>query len=95
MKSSELSPRVLYLLGEAFKDAGGPPGVLNSLQAMREDASTVTEALIASKYIRKVDFIGSANVGRIVASLAGKVSHHPDQQHGLDVTSFWLTQGRT
>lgn len=73
MKSSELAPRSLYMVCEAFKEAGGPPGVLNSLQAMREDASMVTEALISNKYIRKVDFIGSANVGRIVASLAGKV----------------------
>lgn len=60
---------------EAFKQAGGPPGVLNSLQTMREDASRVTEALIASKHIRKVDFIGSANVGRIIASTAGKVRY--------------------
>ncbi|KAL9053779.1 MAG: hypothetical protein Q9162_004577 [Coniocarpon cinnabarinum] len=72
LKASELCPRTHFLVVEAFKDAGAPAGLLNSLQAKREDAVSITEALIASKAIRKIDFIGSTAVGREIAALAGK-----------------------
>ena len=72
IKCSELSPRCQSMVVQAFNDASSVPGLVNSLQSTREEAGKITEALIASKAIRKVDFIGSSNVGRIVASLAGK-----------------------
>lgn len=49
-----------------------PSNVINVLQTSRQDAPAVTEALIAHKSIRKVEFIGSASVGRIIGSLGGK-----------------------
>jgi acyl-CoA reductase-like NAD-dependent aldehyde dehydrogenase len=71
-KASELSPRTHFAITEAFTQAGVPNGVLNQIQTSREDAPAVTEALIAHEAIRKVEFIGSAAVGRIIAQLAAK-----------------------
>lgn len=56
----------------AFHEAGIPPGVLNQIQAPREDAALITEHLIADPRIRKIEFIGSAAVGRIIGSVAAK-----------------------
>ena len=53
-------------------EAGLPPDVINVVQTRREDAPAVTEALIGHRDIRKVEFIGSAPVGRVIGSLAGK-----------------------
>ncbi|KAI4716375.1 aldehyde dehydrogenase [Aureobasidium sp. EXF-10727] len=72
LKCSELSPLTHTILVDIFRQAGCPPGVLNSLQASRQDAATVTETLIANQHIRKVEFIGSATVGRIIAATAAK-----------------------
>lgn len=72
LKASELSPKTHHMLAQAFFDAGLPPATINVVQVHREDASTVTEALIAHPAVRKVEFIGSAAVGRIIGSLAGK-----------------------
>lgn len=71
-KASELSPRTHFAITEAFTQAGVPKGVLNQIQTTREDAAKVTEVLIAHEAIRKVEFIGSAAVGRIIGQLAAK-----------------------
>lgn len=72
VKASEKCPMTHHCLLEAFEEAGVPPGVINMVQTKREDAAAVTEALIFHKAIRKVDFIGSQAVGRIIGSLCGK-----------------------
>lgn len=72
VKASELSPLTHAMLAEVFRDAGFPPGVLNILQARREDAAQITETLIAHPAIRKIDFIGSAAVGRMIGATASK-----------------------
>ncbi|KAF2727603.1 ALDH-like protein [Polyplosphaeria fusca] len=71
-KASELCPRTHFTITQAFTEAGVPPGVLNQIQVRREEASEVTEALIAHEAIRKVEFIGSAAVGKIIGQLAAK-----------------------
>jgi acyl-CoA reductase-like NAD-dependent aldehyde dehydrogenase len=71
-KASELSPMTHSLITHAFVEAGVPKGVLNQIQTRREDAAAVTEAIIAHEAIRKVEFIGSAAVGRIIGQLAAK-----------------------
>jgi len=71
-KASELCPRTHFAITEAFTQAGLPKGVLNQIQTRREDAAEVTEALIAHEAIRKVEFIGSAAVGKIIGQLAAK-----------------------
>lgn len=72
LKASELSPKTHHMMVQALFDAGIPPDAVSIVQADREDAPGVTEALIAHAAVRKVEFIGSAPVGRIIGSLAGK-----------------------
>ena len=72
LKASELCPATHYKILEAFVEAGLPAGVLNSIQVRREDAAKVTEALIADHNIKKIEFIGSAAVGRIIGATAAK-----------------------
>ena len=72
LKSSELSPLTHTLLADCFRDAGMPSGVLNSLSCARQDAAEATEAMIAHPAVRKIEFIGSAVVGRIIGSVAAK-----------------------
>lgn len=72
VKASELSPLTHTMIIDIYRDAGCPPGVINSLSAARQDAAEVTEALIANERIRKVEFIGSAAVGRIIGATAAK-----------------------
>lgn len=72
LKSSEQCPYTHSLIVDIFRAAGSPPGVLNSLQAAREDAAEITEMLIADERIRKIEFIGSAAVGRLIGATAAK-----------------------
>jgi vanillin dehydrogenase len=72
LKASELSPGTHHFVGQIFKDAGFPPGVLNVIQHRREDAPGVVEALIAHPATRKINFTGSTPVGSIIAKLAGQ-----------------------
>lgn len=71
-KASELCPRLHHLLLELLIEAGMPANVISVVQTGREDAAAVTEALIAHRAIRKVEFIGSGAVGRMIGSLAGR-----------------------
>lgn len=72
LKASELSPLTHSLIVDIYHEAGLPAGVINSVQCDRADAAAITEALIADQRIRKVEFIGSAAVGRIVGATAAK-----------------------
>lgn len=72
VKVSEKCPRTHHSIIQAYEAAGVPPGVMNAIQVRREDAAEVTEALISHKAIRKIDFIGSANVGRMIGATASK-----------------------
>ena len=71
-KASETSPKTHHLIAQIFADAGLPAGALNVVQCRREDAAVITESLIAHTAIRKVEFIGSPSVGRIIGALAGE-----------------------
>lgn len=53
-------------------DAGLPEGALNVIQSRREDAGPITETIISHPAIRKIDFIGSAAVGKVIGQLAAK-----------------------
>ncbi|TKA30721.1 hypothetical protein B0A50_02441 [Salinomyces thailandicus] len=72
LKASELCPLTHSMIVDIYHDAGLPAGVLNSVQAERSNAAEVTEALIANERIRKIEFIGSAAVGRIIGATAAK-----------------------
>ncbi|KAF2467309.1 aldehyde dehydrogenase [Lindgomyces ingoldianus] len=72
VKASELCPRTHSLLVECFEEAGIPAGVINMIQARREDAALVVEAIVSHKAVRKVDFIGSAAVGSKIGQVCAK-----------------------
>ncbi|CAG9957076.1 unnamed protein product [Clonostachys rosea f. rosea IK726] len=72
LKASEMTPLVHNFIGILFRDAGFPPGVLNIVQHRREDAPEVLNALISDNRIRKVNFTGSAPVGKIIAAKAAE-----------------------
>jgi len=72
LKGSEFSPRVFWALASCFNNAGLPAGALNVLFHRPADAAEITTALIAHKYVRKINFTGSTPVGSIIAQTAGK-----------------------
>lgn len=57
---------------DIFTTAGAPPGSINFICSTRDNAAEVTECLIANTHIRKVDFIGSPFVGKIITATAAK-----------------------
>jgi acyl-CoA reductase-like NAD-dependent aldehyde dehydrogenase len=72
VKASELCPATHRILLECFEEGGIPSGVINMIQARREDASEVVEAIVSHKAVRKIDFIGSAAVGRKIGQMCAK-----------------------
>ena len=72
LKGSEQSPRTHSLLADAFYEAGFPAGVLNFITTSPDHAVDVTNALIAHKAIRRVNFTGSTKVGRSIAVESAK-----------------------
>jgi acyl-CoA reductase-like NAD-dependent aldehyde dehydrogenase len=72
LKASELCPRVHWLIGQAFRDAGFPDGVVNVITNAPEDAAAIVETLIDHPAIRRINFTGSTRVGRIIAQRAAR-----------------------
>lgn len=72
LKAPEFSPLTTTGFVKALHDAGLPPGVLNLIAHQPSDAAAVTRHLIEHPVIKKINFTGSTNVGRIIAELAGK-----------------------
>jgi benzaldehyde dehydrogenase (NAD) len=73
LKASELCPATHWMIGELFRDAGLPPGVVSVITHRAEDAPAIVEALVAHPAVRRVNFTGSTKVGRIIGALAGKL----------------------
>lgn len=71
-KGSELSPRVMKALASVFHEAGLPDGVLNFITTNSSNAAAVTNAIISHPRVKKINFTGSTNVGRIIAKLAAE-----------------------
>lgn len=72
LKASEACPGTHWMIGELFRDAGLPPGVVNVVTHDAATAPALVEALIAHPEVRRVNFTGSTRVGRIVGELAGR-----------------------
>ena len=70
LKASELCPRTHALIIEAFAEAGFPEGVVNVVTNAPEDAADVVGALIDAPEVKRINFTGSTNVGRIIAKRA-------------------------
>ena len=72
LKASESCPATHWLIGEVFRRAEFPAGVVNVITHSAEGAPAIAEALIGHKAVRRVNFTGSTRVGRIVAEMAGR-----------------------
>lgn len=72
LKASELAPATQLAIGEAFRRAGFPDGVMNVITNAPEDAPEVVAALIAAPEVRHINFTGSTKVGRIIAKTAAE-----------------------
>ena len=72
LKASEICPATHMLIGEVFKEAGIPDGVLNVVTHRAEDAGAVVEAMIAHPAVRRVNFTGSTRVGKLIAETSGR-----------------------
>jgi acyl-CoA reductase-like NAD-dependent aldehyde dehydrogenase len=72
LKASELCPRTHFLLGDCFRKAGFPPGVVNVVAHSPEKGPEVIGALIKHPAVTKINFTGSTAVGRIIAGLAAQ-----------------------
>ncbi|KAJ5766193.1 uncharacterized protein N7511_003809 [Penicillium nucicola] len=72
LKSSELTPRCYWAIGQAFVDAGLPAGCLNVIHCAPLDAPAVVNAMIEHEAVRKINFTGSTAVGRKIARACGQ-----------------------
>ncbi|KAK0204226.1 aldehyde dehydrogenase domain-containing protein [Desarmillaria ectypa] len=73
LKPSEYSPKSQALIVDLFHKAGLPSGVLNFLPMGKDVTPNLTAEIIAHPLVRKISFIGSESVGRIVAMEAAKL----------------------
>ncbi len=69
LKPAEQSPMSALELGRLFVEAGGPPGVLNIVNGMGEEAG---RALALHNDVAKISFTGSTEVGRLIMQYAGQ-----------------------
>jgi benzaldehyde dehydrogenase (NAD) len=72
LKASERCPRTHGLIVEAFADAGFPDGVVNLVTHAANQATEVVGALIDHPAVKRINFTGSTEVGRIIAERAAK-----------------------
>jgi alpha-ketoglutaric semialdehyde dehydrogenase len=69
-KPAEDTPLLATLLVQLFEEVGLPPGVLNLVHGMGEEAG---EALVQHPDVRGISFTGSLEVGRHVAETCGRL----------------------
>lgn len=72
LKASETCPRTHALIIEAFAEAGFPEGVVNVVTNAPQDAGEVVGALIDAPQVKRINFTGSTNVGKIIAKRAAE-----------------------
>ena len=73
LKPSEWSPFTGGLLwGEIFAEAGIPEGVLNVVTHAPGEAPAIGDVLIEHPAVRRLNFTGSTQVGRLIAEAAGR-----------------------
>lgn len=72
LKGSEISPGTHAMIGEVFRDAGFPEGVVNVVLNAPADAADVVGAMIAHPAVRRVNFTGSTRTGRTIAKMCAE-----------------------
>ena len=68
LKAAEDTPATAWFFGQLALEAGLPPGVLNIVQGLGEEAGA---PLVAHPDIAVISFTGSTEVGRQIAEIAG------------------------
>jgi benzaldehyde dehydrogenase (NAD) len=66
-KASEECPRTHAAVIHALHDAGQPPGTINFIANAPIEAPAIVDELIAHPGVRRINFTGSTDVGRIIA----------------------------
>jgi acyl-CoA reductase-like NAD-dependent aldehyde dehydrogenase len=69
LKPAEWAPLTASLLGEIAEEAGLPPGVLNIVQGIGEEAGA---ALVAHPGIARISFTGSVETAQLIAEAAAR-----------------------
>ncbi len=69
LKPAEQSPLSALLLAQLFIEAGGPPGALNVVNGLGEQAGA---ALALHMDVAKIAFTGSTEIGKMMLVYAGK-----------------------
>lgn len=69
LKAAEDTPATAWYFGKLARDAGLPPGVLNIVQGLGEEAGA---PLVAHPDVAVISFTGSSQVGRQIAEIAGR-----------------------
>jgi benzaldehyde dehydrogenase (NAD) len=72
LKASENCPRTHGLIAEAFEEAGLPKGAVSMVTNAPADAPEIVGALIDNPHVRRINFTGSTDVGRIIAKRAAQ-----------------------
>ncbi|WP_375248989.1 aldehyde dehydrogenase [Sphingomonas sp.] len=71
-KASEMCPQTHAEIAGAFADAGLPDGAVSLVTNAPDDAPEVVGALIDHPAVRRINFTGSTQVGRIIAKRAAE-----------------------
>jgi alpha-ketoglutaric semialdehyde dehydrogenase len=69
LKAAEDTPATAWIFGKIVREAGLPAGVLNIVQGYGEEAGA---PLVAHPDVDLISFTGSTDVGREIASIAGR-----------------------
>ncbi|MCO7245962.1 aldehyde dehydrogenase [Halomonas sp. Mc5H-6] len=72
LKASEQCPGTHHLIGEVLIEAGLGDGIVNVVTNAPPQAAEVVEALIEHQAVRRINFTGSTQVGRIIAEKAAR-----------------------
>jgi acyl-CoA reductase-like NAD-dependent aldehyde dehydrogenase len=72
LKGSEVSPGTHALIGQVFADAGFPAGVVSVILNAPDDAAKIVATLVAHPAVRRVNFTGSTNTGKLIAKLCAE-----------------------
>ncbi|WP_121499385.1 aldehyde dehydrogenase family protein, partial [Halomonas sp. ALS9] len=72
LKASEQCPATHHLIGEVLIEAGLGDGIVNVVTNAPVQAAEVVEALIEHQAVRRINFTGSTQVGRIIAEKAAR-----------------------
>ncbi len=70
-KPSEYTPMTAMLLAQIFDNEGFAPGVVNLVSG---DAASIGDALMEAVEVRKVHFVGSTRVGKLLMDKASKTN---------------------